>query len=393
MASKNSGNSETEEDYSYLNIAKTNPAVIKDKVLQERLTRMTSNSGKTESVKRGRTESTGSPPERSPTPGGAKLGDWLRRIEDTITAQASEIISLKKTLTKLKVEIALTRTDVTSECERERALLRNSVLTLNSGLREAMQANFEKVTESMQISEKKTGASVLELRETFDGQIQAAAESIGKQIDTKVEVARADSVRSFVNHAKKIEEIRTNFDKQIREAVNQVVKEKIEVDRPNLKKSAANGIFFTGLDVIAKREKWQGDITTVVHNILLEVGSAPYYTDVIAVHPRNSPRNSAKNAIIYFQSLYHKNHAAAEIRRMLFRKKYVKIGIRDLFNPADVPRSKDLTAKGFELKKRDVISKFRVSNLEETPVMLVAKRGGAYEKVTDVQVEEMLRRS
>jgi len=37
MASKNSGSSETEEDFSYLNIAKTNPAVIKDKVLQERL--------------------------------------------------------------------------------------------------------------------------------------------------------------------------------------------------------------------------------------------------------------------------------------------------------------------------------------------------------------------
>jgi len=55
--------------------------------------------------------------------------------------------------------------------------------------------------------------------------------------------------------------------------------------------------------------------------------------------------------------------------------------------------SKALTAKGFDLKKRDVISKFRISNLEDTPTMFIAKRGGAYEKVTDVQVEEMLRRS
>jgi len=39
------------------------------------------------------------------------------------------------------------------------------------------------------------------------------------------------------------------------------------------------------------------------------------------------------------------------------------------------------------------ISKFRISNLEETPIMLNAKRGGAYKKVNDVQVEEMLRRS
>jgi len=394
MASKNSGSSEADEDYSFLNIAKTNPAVIKDKVLQERLERL---QGRAEppisqtheelmqtmhkevnerlaklqrmnresveaaekSAKRGRTEIT-SPPERPPTPGEARLGDWMRKIEETIKVQASEIKNLKATVEQL---------------------------------REALQANIDELTDAVVISEKKTGASVSELRETFDGQLLAAAESTDKKIDTKVEVVRADTVRSLVNQAKKIEEIRTGFDQQIREAVKQVVKEKLKAaDKPQLKKSAENGIFFTGLDVIAKREKWQGDITTVVHNILLKVGSAPYYTDVIAVHPRNSPRNSAKNAIIYFQSVYHKNYAAARIRMMLCGEKYVKIGIRDLFEPADVPRSKDLTAKGFELRKRDVISKFRISNLEGSPVMLIAKRGGAYEKVNDVQVEEMLRR-
>jgi len=370
MASKNSGNSETEEDFSFLNIAKTNPAVIKDKALQERLTRMTSNSGKTEGVKRGRTESTGSPPERSPTPGEAKLGDWMRKIEDTIRDQANEIKSLKATVDNLREEIG---NDV-------RKVMRD------------LETNFEELIESAQIDDVKAAASVDDLRRTFDVQFKEAAETTEKKIKDSVEAARAETVRINVNQAKKIEEIRTNFDKQIREAVSQVVKEKLEgADR--VKKPAVNGIFFTGLDVIAKREKWQGDITAVVHNILLKIGSAPYYTDVIAVHPRHSPRNSARNAIIYFQSVYHKNLAAAEIRGMLAREKYVKTGIRDLFNPADVPRSKDLTAKGFELKRRDVISKFRVSNLDESPVMLIAKRGGAYEKVTDVQVEEMLRRS
>jgi len=370
MASKYSGNSETEEDFSFLNIAKTNPAVIKDKVLQERLTRMTSNSGKTEGVKRGRTESTGSPPERSPTPGEAKLGDWMRKIEDTIRDQANEIKFLKATVDNLREEIG------------------NDVRKVMKDL----ETNFEKLIESAQIDDVKAAASVDDLRRTFDVQFKEAAETTEKKIKDSVEAARAETVRINVNQAKKIEEIRTNFDKQIREAVSQVVKEKLEgADR--VKKPAVNGIFFTGLDVIAKREKWQGDITAVVHNILLKIGSAPYYTDVIAVHPRHSPRNSARSAIIYFQSVYHKNLAAAEIRGMLAREKYVKTGIRDLFNPADVPRSKDLTAKGFELKRRDVISKFRVSNLDESPVMLIAKRGGAYEKVSDVQVEEMLRRS
>jgi len=129
----------------------------------------------------------------------------------------------------------------------------------------------------------------------------------------------------------------------------------------------------------------------VVHNILLKVGSAPYYTDVIAIHPKLSPRNTATSAIIYFQSTYHKNHAASQIRMMLSREKYVNTGVCDLFNPEDIPKSKALTAKGFELKKRDVISKFRISNLFDNPTMFIAKRGEAYVKVSDVQVEEMLR--
>jgi len=355
---------------------------------------------KSEGVKRGRTESTGSPPERSPTPGGAKLGDWMKKIENTIAAQASEIESLKKTVNKLRIDSTFATGDAATKCERERAALaasieetdRTMVVNINRVFAN-IQEKVEEITDVIEISEAKATASVDDLRGTFDVQFKEAAETTEKKIKDSVEAARAETVRTMVNQAKKIEEIRTNFDKQIREAVNQVVKEKLDADRPNFKKSAVNGIFFTGLDVIAKREKMQGDITSVVHNILLKIGSAPYYTDVIAVHPKNSPRSSAKNAIVYFQSVYHKNLAAAEIRMMLFREKYVKIGIRDLFSPADVQRSKDLTAKGFELKRRDVISKFRISNLEDTPTMLIVKRGGAYEKVTDVQVEEMLRRS
>jgi len=163
--------------------------------------------------------------------------------------------------------------------------------------------------------------------------------------------------------------------------------------RSTFKKTAENGIFFTGLDVLGKHKKMEGNVSLVVHNILHKVGSAPYYTDVITIHPKSSPQNSANSAIIYFQSTYHKNHAAAQIRMMLSREKYVKIGIRDLFNPADIPTSKALTAKGFKLKKRNVISKFHISNLADIPTLFIARRGEACVKVSDVHVEEMLRRS
>jgi len=42
------------------------------------------------------------------------------------------------------------------------------------------QANIDEITETMQISETKTGASISELRETFDVRFQAVAEATEK---------------------------------------------------------------------------------------------------------------------------------------------------------------------------------------------------------------------
>jgi len=81
------------------------------------------------------------------------------------------------------------------------------------------QTNVEEITEAVEISEAKVSASVSDLHGTFDGQLQAAAEATDKKISDKVEIVWADTVRSLVNQAKKIEEIWTSFDNQIREAV------------------------------------------------------------------------------------------------------------------------------------------------------------------------------
>jgi len=67
-----------------------------------------------------------------------------------------------------------------------------------------LQTNVDEITEAVEISEAKTSASVSDLHGTFDGQLQVAAETTDKKINDKVEVVRADTVRSLVNQAKKI---------------------------------------------------------------------------------------------------------------------------------------------------------------------------------------------
>jgi len=65
--------------------------------------------------------------------------------------------------------------------------------------------------------------------------------------------------------------------------------------------------------------------------------------------------------------------------------------VRDLFLPEVLETSRRLTAKGFELKKSGLVGKFRVDNILEQPVMFVAKRGGRYERVSDMQINVMLK--
>jgi len=63
MSSKNSGNSEAMED--------------RNKEIMERLALLQQVNEAAKKAKRWRMELTSSPPERPPTPGEARLGDWM----------------------------------------------------------------------------------------------------------------------------------------------------------------------------------------------------------------------------------------------------------------------------------------------------------------------------
>jgi len=88
--------------------------------------------------------------------------------------------------------------------------------------------------------------------------------------------------------------------------------------------------------------------------------------------------------------MYHKNFAAAEIRQFLAKEGIKGTGVRDLFLPEFMVTSRELTLKGFKLKKRGLTNKFHIDNISESPTMFVAVKGGMYVKVSGIQVTEML---
>jgi len=135
-------------------------------------------------AKRGRTESTGSPTERAPNPGRAKLRDWMRQIEAKMTAQASEIEALQKTVRQLHTEVVLNSASASCLQERKEMKFQSSseLAFAETKLRTNFQANINEMTETIQISGTKKNASISELRGTFDMQNQVAAESMAKKI-------------------------------------------------------------------------------------------------------------------------------------------------------------------------------------------------------------------
>jgi len=358
-------------------------------------------------AKRGRIET--SPNLRPITPGGAKLGDWMQDIQAQIDKLGTTIKNFEGRFDIHKIGVCkMTRESETKTNERIAAIeekisqilgrmdklqdtAKESTDYVNGEIEEvrSMKAKIESVekifdkVESYEhrCSELKKVKREAELR---DKKINTVSESV-KELKT---VHRKEIDKLIQCNREAMEKLQKVFEEKVKEASQQAL-DKAEVKST---KSAANGIFFTGLANIRKREGLNdGDITAVVHNVLHKVGSSPYYTDVVAIHPKNSPRNAAENIIVYFQSTYHKNFAAAEIWRYLAKEGLKGTVVRDLFLPEVLETSRRLTAKGFELKKRGLVGKFCVDNILEQPVMFVAKRGGRYERVSDMQIDVMLK--
>jgi len=273
-------------------------------------------SGENGGAKRGRTET--SPPILRPvTPAGAKLGDWMKEIEAKMNRFESQIEGI---IRSREVEALSNR--LFRETQESKLVELDKKFSQIIGRLDKIQDDAKATEDFLQTEFEgfhDTKDKLVEIEETYEKISKQGHRCADFQQKTKKETAErdkkiADFSSSVSERDQKIADIsrsvlelkvtgRLEIEGQVKknrkdvEAVRKEFKDKVkeaaklagEQAKSTFKKTAANGIFFTGLTQIRKKEKLDGDITTVIHNILLKVGSSPYYTDVIAIHPKNSP--------------------------------------------------------------------------------------------------------
>lgn len=143
-----------------------------------------------------------------------------------------------------------------------------------------------------------------------------------------------------------------------------------------------NGIFITGIPILRQLvQRPTEDISDVIHNTLSAVGAAPYYLKIIAVHSKGQARKDSTQAIVYFQSTYHKRWALGELRKKMAATSTRGVGFRDLFDKDHIEQSKKLTHIGFHLRRCSQIQQFRVCNISGSPTLLTSGGGGRYSPI------------
>jgi len=188
------------------------------------------------------------------------------------------------------------------------------------------------------------------------------------------------------------------------------VKETIEL----AEKSAECGIFISGIQAlrVGFRMAPNSDPATVVRMLLansrgfVENGGGGHNMvtawsqrdRVVIPVARGKNRASAPSAIVYFRDPQIKREVTGWVKRLLLSLKARNVSVRDLFPGEKLEEVSQLTKMGFHMKNSGKISRFRIVNIRNKPVIQVTKGNSYYYvSLTDEEIklglEEMQKES
>jgi len=168
------------------------------------------------------------------------------------------------------------------------------------------------------------------------------------------------------------------------------VKETIEL----AEKSAECGIFISGIQAlrVGFRLAPNSDPATVVRMLLansrgfVENGGGGHNMvtawsqrdRVVIPVARGKNRASAPSAIVYFRDPQIKREVTGWVKRLLLSLKARNVSVRDLFPGEKLEEVSQLTKLGFHMKNMGRISRFRIVNIRNKPVIQVTKGNSYY---------------
>jgi len=106
---------------------------------------------------------------------------------------------------------------------------------------------------------------------------------------------------------------------------------------------------------------------------------------------RGKNRASAPSAIVYFRDPQIKREVTGWVKRLLLSLKARNVSVRDLFPGEKLEEVSQLTKMGFHMKNTGRISRFRIVNIRNKPVIQVTKGNSYYYvSLTDEEIKQGL---
>jgi len=177
-------------------------------------------------------------------------------------------------------------------------------------------------------------------------------------------------------------EARAFFEKQMADLKKNV----LDASKANLYNmaisNAEQGIYVTGINNIKRLLQLTGnwDPAMVIGELLLQCDRQIYGSKDRIIIPvaKGKTRQETNVGIIYFRSIQCKKEAAIMMKKLLGQRKAKGIGLRDLFPQEKMEEVNQLNKIGNYLRMEKVITKYKVINIGNAPVIQVIYEDGRF---------------
>ena len=138
------------------------------------------------------------------------------------------------------------------------------------------------------------------------------------------------------------------------------------------------GIYLVGIEALRQQicDRSDEDPIAVVKKMLYQANCF-YFYDRIILGDKQKNRLDTRTALIYFRSMQNKKEAEVGIKRFLASLKAKGVMIRDIFPSERMKEVGGLNKCGFDMKNEGKISRFRIQNRRDVPILQGIYPGGS----------------
>ena len=129
--------------------------------------------------------------------------------------------------------------------------------------------------------------------------------------------------------------------------------------------------------------KKYADPMEAVRDLLVEAEQWWFHDRIVLPLGGNKTRKDAVSAIVYFRSIQQRKAAVVAFKRVFGRYKMIGVGLRDLFPAEAMAEVGYLHRAGLAMKEAELITRFRVVNVKDKPVLQANKDGSSYRNIQE----------